>query len=83
MIAATTEVVDVQKFGEIYCTAYSNFTNIQFLKIILVHMSNSQFRKYHQYDLTLSGIIEKLEEGRSVTSVAEKFGIVHSIVSRA
>ncbi|GFW74208.1 hypothetical protein TNCV_2524121 [Trichonephila clavipes] len=36
----------------------------------------------HLDAFTRGRIIGKLEEGRSVTSVAEEFGIAHSIVSR-
>ncbi|GFT99674.1 hypothetical protein TNCV_1140641 [Trichonephila clavipes] len=38
--------------------------------------------KRHLDAFTRDRIIGKLEEGRSVTSVAAEFGIAHSIVSR-
>lgn len=34
-------------------------------------------------DFTLGRIIKKLEEGRSVTNVAEKFRVAHNIVPGA
>ncbi|GFU64845.1 transposable element Tcb2 transposase [Trichonephila clavipes] len=40
-------------------------------------------RRNHLDDLTCERIIEKLEKGRSLTSVAEEFGINKSIVSRS
>ncbi|GFW92201.1 transposable element Tcb2 transposase [Trichonephila clavipes] len=46
-------------------------------------MANNQSVRRHLDAFTRGGrIIGKLEEGRSVTSVAEEFGIAHSIVSR-
>ncbi|GFV38693.1 transposable element Tcb2 transposase [Trichonephila clavipes] len=45
-------------------------------------MVNNQSVRRHLDAFTRGQIIGKLEEGRSVTSVAEEFGIVHSIVSR-
>ncbi|GFX54414.1 transposable element Tcb1 transposase [Trichonephila clavipes] len=45
-------------------------------------MANNQSVRRHLDDFTRGRIIGKLEEGRSVTSVAAEFGIVHSIVSR-
>ncbi|GFU66250.1 transposable element Tcb2 transposase [Trichonephila clavipes] len=45
-------------------------------------MANSQSVRRHLYAFTRGRIIGKLEEGRSVTSVAAEFGIAHSIVSR-
>ncbi|GFU92884.1 transposable element Tcb2 transposase [Trichonephila clavipes] len=45
-------------------------------------MVNNQSVRRHLDDFTRSRIIGKLEEGRSVTSVAAEFGIAHSIVSR-
>ncbi|GFV14436.1 transposable element Tcb2 transposase [Trichonephila clavipes] len=45
-------------------------------------MANNQSVRRHLDALTRSRIIGKLEEGRSVTSVAAEFGIAHSIVSR-
>ncbi|GFU06704.1 HTH_Tnp_Tc3_2 domain-containing protein [Trichonephila clavipes] len=45
-------------------------------------MANNQSVKRHLDAFTRGRIIGKLEEGRSVTSVAAKFGIAHSIVSR-
>ncbi|GFV54084.1 transposable element Tcb2 transposase [Trichonephila clavipes] len=44
-------------------------------------MTNNQSVRPHM-DAFTRRIIGKLEEGRSVTSVAAKFGIAHSIVSR-
>ena len=44
---------------------------------------NNMARRQHLDDFTRGRIIGKLEEGRSVTSVAQEFGIAHSIVSRA
>ncbi|GFY34802.1 transposable element Tcb2 transposase [Trichonephila clavipes] len=40
-------------------------------------------RRNHLDDFTRGRIIGKLEEGRTVTSVAAKFGIKKSVVSRA
>ncbi|GFX35863.1 transposable element Tcb1 transposase [Trichonephila clavipes] len=45
-------------------------------------MANNQSVRRHLDAFTRSRIIGKLEEGRSVTSVAAKFRIAHSIVSR-
>ncbi|GFW72482.1 transposable element Tcb1 transposase [Trichonephila clavipes] len=45
-------------------------------------MANNQSVRRHLDAFTRSRIIGKLEEGRSVTSVAAEFGIAHSIVSR-
>ncbi|GFV22956.1 transposable element Tcb1 transposase [Trichonephila clavipes] len=45
-------------------------------------MANNQSVRRHLDAFTRGRIIGKLEEGRSVTSVAAEFGIVHSIVSR-
>ncbi|GFV28664.1 HTH_Tnp_Tc3_2 domain-containing protein [Trichonephila clavipes] len=45
-------------------------------------MANNQSVRRHLYAFTRGRIIGKLEEGRSVTSVAAEFGIAHSIVSR-
>ncbi|GFW31626.1 uncharacterized protein TNCV_4682991 [Trichonephila clavipes] len=45
-------------------------------------MANSQSVRRHLDAFTRGRIIGKLEEGRSVTSVAAEFGIAHSIVSR-
>ncbi|GFW19304.1 retrovirus-related Pol polyprotein from transposon TNT 1-94 [Trichonephila clavipes] len=45
-------------------------------------MANNQSVRRHLDAFTRGRIIEKLEEGRSVTSVAAEFGIAHSIVSR-
>ncbi|GFW44524.1 transposable element Tcb2 transposase [Trichonephila clavipes] len=45
-------------------------------------MANNQSVRLHLDAFTRGRIIGKLEEGRSVTSVAEEFGIAHSIVSR-
>ncbi|GFY35174.1 transposable element Tc1 transposase [Trichonephila clavipes] len=45
-------------------------------------MANNQYVRQHLDDFTRGRIIGKLEEGRSVTSVAAEFGIAHSIVSR-
>ncbi|GFT41303.1 transposable element Tcb2 transposase [Trichonephila clavipes] len=45
-------------------------------------MANNQSVKRHLEAFTRGRIIGKLEEGRSVTSVAAEFGIAHSIVSR-
>ncbi|GFT18928.1 transposable element Tc3 transposase [Trichonephila clavipes] len=45
-------------------------------------MANNQSVKRHLDAFTRGRIIGKLEEGRSVTSVAAEFGIAHSIVSR-
>ncbi|GFV48290.1 transposable element Tcb2 transposase [Trichonephila clavipes] len=45
-------------------------------------MANNQSIRRHLDAFTLGRIIGKLEEGRSVTSVAAEFGIAHSIVSR-
>ncbi|GFY25956.1 transposable element Tc3 transposase [Trichonephila clavipes] len=45
-------------------------------------MANNQSVRRHLDALTRGRIIGKLEEGRSVTSVAAEFGIAHSIVSR-
>ncbi|GFT42120.1 transposable element Tcb1 transposase [Trichonephila clavipes] len=45
-------------------------------------MANNQFVRRHLDAFTRRRIIGKLEEGRSVTSVAAEFGIAHSIVSR-
>ncbi|GFX03827.1 transposable element Tcb2 transposase [Trichonephila clavipes] len=45
-------------------------------------MVNNQSIRRHLDDFTRGRIIGKLEEGRSVTSVAAEFGIAHSIVSR-
>ncbi|GFS96453.1 transposable element Tcb2 transposase [Trichonephila clavipes] len=45
-------------------------------------MANNQSVRRHLDVFTLGRIIGKLEEGRSVTSVAAEFGIAHSIVSR-
>ncbi|GFT45989.1 transposable element Tcb2 transposase [Trichonephila clavipes] len=45
-------------------------------------MANNQSFRRHLDAFTRGRIIEKLEEGRSVTSVAAEFGIAHSIVSR-
>ncbi|GFY14167.1 transposable element Tc1 transposase [Trichonephila clavipes] len=45
-------------------------------------MANNQFVRRHLDAFTRGRIIGKLEEGRSVTSVAAEFGIAHSIVSR-
>ncbi|GFV09673.1 transposable element Tc3 transposase [Trichonephila clavipes] len=45
-------------------------------------MTNNQSVERHLDAFTRGRIIGKLEEGRSVTSVAAEFGIAHSIVSR-
>ncbi|GFS80974.1 transposable element Tcb1 transposase [Trichonephila clavipes] len=45
-------------------------------------MVNNQSVRRHPDAFTRGRIIGKLEEGRSVTSVAAEFGIAHSIVSR-
>ncbi|GFX83620.1 hypothetical protein TNCV_325691 [Trichonephila clavipes] len=45
-------------------------------------MANNQSVRRHLDAFTRGPIIGKLEEGRSVTSVAAEFGIAHSIVSR-
>ncbi|GFY10911.1 transposable element Tc1 transposase [Trichonephila clavipes] len=45
-------------------------------------MANNQSVRRQLDAFTRGRIIGKLEEGRSVTSVAEEFGIAHSIVSR-
>ncbi|GFX60074.1 hypothetical protein TNCV_1458871 [Trichonephila clavipes] len=45
-------------------------------------MANNQSVKRHLDAFTRGRIIGKLEEGRSVTSVAAEFGIAHGIVSR-
>ncbi|GFU56282.1 transposable element Tcb2 transposase [Trichonephila clavipes] len=45
-------------------------------------MANNQSVRRHLFAFTRGRIIGKLEEGRSVTSVAAEFGIAHSIVSR-
>ncbi|GFX85336.1 transposable element Tcb2 transposase [Trichonephila clavipes] len=45
-------------------------------------MANNQCIRRHLDAFTRSRIVGKLEEGRSVTSVAAEFGIAHSIVSR-
>ncbi|GFT34265.1 transposable element Tcb2 transposase [Trichonephila clavipes] len=45
-------------------------------------MANNQSVRRHLDAFTRGQIIGKLEEGRSVTSVAAEFGIAHSIVSR-
>ncbi|GFV51220.1 hypothetical protein TNCV_2545691 [Trichonephila clavipes] len=45
-------------------------------------MANNQSVRRHLDAFTRGRIIGKLEEGRSVTSVAAEYGIVHSIVSR-
>ncbi|GFV24243.1 transposable element Tcb2 transposase [Trichonephila clavipes] len=45
-------------------------------------MANNQSARRHLDAFTRGRIIENLEEGRSVTSVAAEFGIAHSIVSR-
>ncbi|GFS51960.1 transposable element Tc3 transposase [Trichonephila clavipes] len=45
-------------------------------------MANIQSVRRHLDAFTRGRIIGKLEEGRSVTSVAAEFGIAHSIVSR-
>ncbi|GFV53877.1 transposable element Tcb1 transposase [Trichonephila clavipes] len=45
-------------------------------------MTNNQSVRRYQDDFTRGRIIGKLEEGRSVSSVAAEFGIAHSIVSR-
>ncbi|GFU81063.1 transposable element Tcb2 transposase [Trichonephila clavipes] len=45
-------------------------------------MANNKSVRRHLDAFTRRRIIWKLEEGRSVTSVAAEFGIAHSIVSR-
>ncbi|GFT65835.1 transposable element Tcb2 transposase [Trichonephila clavipes] len=45
-------------------------------------MANNQSVRRHLDAFTRGRILGKLEEGRSVTSVAAEFGIAHSIVSR-
>ncbi|GFT26766.1 transposable element Tcb2 transposase [Trichonephila clavipes] len=45
-------------------------------------MANNQSVRRHLDAYTRSRIIGRLEEGRSVTSVAAEFGMAHSIVSR-
>ncbi|GFY30445.1 transposable element Tcb2 transposase [Trichonephila clavipes] len=45
-------------------------------------MANNQSVRRHLDAFTRGRIIGKLEEGRSVISVAAEFGIAHSIVSR-
>ncbi|GFW38552.1 transposable element Tc3 transposase [Trichonephila clavipes] len=45
-------------------------------------MANNQSVRRHLDAFTRGRIIGKLEEGRSVTNVAEEFGIAHSIFSR-
>ncbi|GFW81490.1 transposable element Tc3 transposase [Trichonephila clavipes] len=45
-------------------------------------MANNQSVRRHLDVFTRGRIIGKMEEGRSVTSVAAEFGIAHSIVSR-
>ncbi|GFV62729.1 transposable element Tcb2 transposase [Trichonephila clavipes] len=45
-------------------------------------MANNQSVRRHLDAFTRGRIIGKLEEGRSVTSVAAEFGIAHSILSR-
>ncbi|GFX34644.1 transposable element Tcb1 transposase [Trichonephila clavipes] len=44
-------------------------------------MANNQSVRRHLEAFTRGRIIGKLEEGRSVTSVAAEFGITHSIIS--
>ncbi|GFV41618.1 transposable element Tcb2 transposase [Trichonephila clavipes] len=45
-------------------------------------MANNQSVRRHLDAFTRGRIIGKLEEGRSLTSLAAEFGIAHSIVSR-
>ncbi|GFV32871.1 transposable element Tc3 transposase [Trichonephila clavipes] len=45
-------------------------------------MANNKSVRQQLDDFTLGRIIKKLEEGRSVSSVAADFGIAHSVVSR-
>ncbi|GFY12459.1 uncharacterized protein TNCV_1798811 [Trichonephila clavipes] len=45
-------------------------------------MENNQSVRRHLNSFTRGRIIGKLEEGRSVISVAAEFGIAHSIISR-
>ncbi|GFU15692.1 transposable element Tcb2 transposase [Trichonephila clavipes] len=57
-------------------------TNQKFpLYCILGEMANNQSVRRHLDAFTRGRITGKLEEGRSVTSVAAEFGIAHSIVS--
>ncbi|GFT62314.1 transposable element Tcb1 transposase [Trichonephila clavipes] len=48
----------------------------------LAYQLNEEAKRRERPIRRLSRIIGKLEEGRSVTSVAAEFGIAHSIVSR-
>ncbi|GFX01390.1 transposable element Tcb2 transposase [Trichonephila clavipes] len=50
--------------------------------VVSREMANNQSVRRHLDAFTRGRIIGKLEEGRSVTSVAAEFGIAHSIVSR-
>ncbi|GFV64134.1 transposable element Tc1 transposase [Trichonephila clavipes] len=52
------------------------------LQNLLQEMANNQFVRRHLNAFTRGRIIGKLEKGRSVTSVADEFGIALSIVSR-
>ncbi|GFU26638.1 transposable element Tcb2 transposase [Trichonephila clavipes] len=45
-------------------------------------MASNQSVRRHLDDFTRGRIIGKMEEGRSMTSVAAEFGIAHSIISR-
>lgn len=69
-----------QRFCESYCTAYISLNDVELLN--QCEIMNRQPRRRHLDDLTRGRIIGKIEEGRSVTSVAAEFGIAHSIVSR-
>ncbi|GFU59900.1 transposable element Tcb1 transposase [Trichonephila clavipes] len=55
---------------------------IDSLILSMPRRSNNQSVRRHLDAFTRGRIIGKLEEGRSVTSVAAAFGIAHSIVSR-
>ncbi|GFW71553.1 hypothetical protein TNCV_2309881 [Trichonephila clavipes] len=48
---------------------------------IQLEITNNQSVRRHLDAFTRGRIIGKLEEGRSVTSVAAEFGIAHSIIS--
>ncbi|GFY18477.1 transposable element Tcb1 transposase [Trichonephila clavipes] len=50
--------------------------------VVSREIGNNQSVRRHLDTFTRGRIIGKLEEGRSVTSVATEFGIAHSIVSR-
>ena len=73
-------VVWAQHFWESDCTAYISLNDLELLP--QWEILNNQSLRQHIDNFTQGQIIGKTEEGQNVTSVAEDFGILHSMVSR-